>query len=62
MGDYGTLLLPRGTYLMEIKTALAKPLWLAKMLSELGLKKSSFSKYGTEYKNLLMEKPENMAI
>ena len=62
MGDYGTPLLPHGTYLMEIKTALAKPLWLAQMLSELGLKKSSFSKYGTEYKNLLTEKAENIAI
>ena len=62
MGDYGENLLPDGVYLMEIKTALAKPLWLAKTLSELGLKKSSFSKYGTEYKNLLTEKPENIAI
>ena len=31
-GDYGELLLPEGIYLMEIKTSLAKPLWLTHML------------------------------
>lgn len=50
-GDYGEQLLKRGTYLMEIKTSLAKPLWLCRMLSETGLVRTSFSKYGTEFKN-----------
>ena len=50
-GDYGKLLLPHGMYLMEIKTSTAKPLWLSGMLTELNLKRSSFSKYGTEFKN-----------
>lgn len=49
-GDYGEKLLPHGVYLMEIKTSLAKPLWLTKMLSELDIKRVSFSKYGTEFK------------
>ena len=49
-GDYGKKLLPDGVYLMEIKTSLAKPLWLTKMLSELDIKRVSFSKYGTEFK------------
>ena len=50
-GDYGQMLLPGGVYLMEIKTSLAKPLWLTEMLSRLDIKKVSFSKYGTEFKN-----------
>ena len=50
LGDYGKKLLDDGTYLMEIKTSLAKPLWLTKTLAELDIKRTSFSKYGTEYK------------
>ncbi|MBR4720240.1 MAG: polyphosphate polymerase domain-containing protein [Clostridia bacterium] len=49
-GDYGEKLLPHGVYLMEIKTSLAKPLWLTKMLTELDIKRVTFSKYGTEFK------------
>ena len=50
-GDYGEPVLPQGTYLMEVKTSLAKPLWLTEALTELGLSRVSFSKYGTEFKN-----------
>ncbi len=49
-GDCGDRLLENGTYLMEIKTSLAKPLWLCNMLNMLDIKRSSFSKYGTEFK------------
>lgn len=49
-GDYGTQLLNGGTHLMEVKTSLAKPLWLTHMLTEFNIKRSSFSKYGTEFK------------
>lgn len=55
-GDYGEKLLDSDVWLMEIKTSMAKPLWLCKMMSDLGLKKTSFSKYGTEYKNMLSGK------
>ena len=55
-------LLPDGMYLMEIKTAIAKPLWLADMLTEIGAVRSSFSKYGTEYKNFITKKNEKIAI
>ena len=55
-GDYGEQLLPEGMYLMEIKTSLAKPLWLCDMLTELDIKRNSFSKYGTEFKNMIKEK------
>lgn len=52
-GDYGEKLLPDDIFLMEIKTSLAKPLWLAHMLSELDIKRTSFSKYGTEFKKMI---------
>ncbi len=52
-GDYGNLLLDDGVYLMEIKTATAKPLWLSRMLTELDIKRESFSKYGTEFKQYI---------
>ncbi|MCD8391012.1 MAG: polyphosphate polymerase domain-containing protein [Firmicutes bacterium] len=50
MGDYGDPVLDGDYVLMEIKTSLAKPIWLTHMLAELDLKRSSFSKYGTEFK------------
>ena len=49
-GDGGRKLLPEEMYLMEIKTSRAKPLWLTHMLTELNIRRSSFSKYGTEFK------------
>lgn len=52
-GDFGDLLLGGDIYLMEIKTALAKPLWLTHMLADLEIKRKSFSKYGTEYKTMI---------
>lgn len=50
-GDYGSRLLPAGVYLMEIKSAGGIPVWLTRLLSENGVFKTSFSKYGTEYTN-----------
>lgn len=55
-GDYGAALLENGVHLMEIKTSLAKPLWLTHALSALNIKRVSFSKYGTEYKNMISAK------
>ena len=52
-GDHGEKLLPDDVILMEIKTALAKPLWLTKLLSELDIKRERFSKYGTEFKKMI---------
>lgn len=49
-------LLPKGIYILEIKTSNPYPLWLAKYLSEEGIYHHSFSKYGTEYKKYLKEK------
>ncbi len=49
-GNKGELLLPEGLFLMEIKTASAKPLWLCEMLTSLNIRRTSFSKYGAEVK------------
>ncbi len=55
-GDHGERLLGDDVYLMEIKTSLAKPLWVTHMLSELDIKRTRFSKYGTEFKNMINKK------
>lgn len=48
-------ILANDVYLMEIKTSLAKPLWLTNMLNELEIKRCRFSKYGVEYTQYLKE-------
>lgn len=45
----GESLLDDGQYLMEVKIPGAVPIWLADLLSEQKIYKTSFSKYGTEY-------------
>lgn len=54
-GDYGTRLLPEDNVLMEIKIPGAAPLWLAHILSELGIFSNSFSKYGRCYQRVFEE-------
>lgn len=49
-GDFGNLLTDGNTYLMEIKVPQAYPIWLADVLAELDIYPVSFSKYGTVYK------------
>ena len=53
-GIWGYHLLPEGTTLMEIKIPGAMPLWMAGFLSANGIKKTSFSKYGTYYKDYIV--------
>ncbi|MDO4523188.1 MAG: polyphosphate polymerase domain-containing protein [Eubacteriales bacterium] len=50
---YGRPLLPEEMCLMEIKTAGGIPLWMCEVLTELGLFKTSFSKYGAAYQQML---------
>jgi hypothetical protein len=45
----GETLLDDDQFLMEVKIPGAVPLWLADLLSDLQIYKTSFSKYGTEY-------------
>ena len=58
-GVYGTPLLQEDMVLMEIKIAGAMPLWLAQLLSENHIYKTTFSKYGTAYKEMLRQKTGN---
>jgi hypothetical protein len=53
LGDQGKLLLGRPGVLMEVKFPLAIPCWLGELLSELGIFSTSFSKYGTCYRQEL---------
>lgn len=56
LGSYGEQLLPDGYTIMEIKVPNTVPLWLAKLLSELKIYSTSFSKVGTAYKTMLAKK------
>ena len=57
-GDYGAPLISPEQRLMEIKTWTAIPCWLTSLLSELGAYPTSFSKYGTVYRNYLLHEEE----
>jgi SPX domain protein involved in polyphosphate accumulation len=50
---YGKELLPRGEWLMEIKTSRSFPIWLTRLLSEYEIYPKGFSKYGEEYTRML---------
>jgi len=45
----GESLLPDGCFLVEIKTGVAVPLWLCRLLAENAVNKTSFSKYGRAF-------------
>ncbi|MEI7024132.1 polyphosphate polymerase domain-containing protein [Paenibacillus sp. y28] len=49
-GDHGEALMPAGTWLMEVKAEKTIPMWLSRLLSEHRMFRTSFSKYGNEYK------------
>ncbi|AEI39380.1 polyphosphate polymerase domain-containing protein [Paenibacillus mucilaginosus] len=48
-GDHGETLLEDGRWLMEVKAEKTVPVWLARLLSEHRMFRTSFSKYGSEY-------------
>lgn len=54
-GDWGTPLLPQDTVLLELKISQSIPFWMARALSENGIYKSSFSKYGSAYTRWVQE-------
>ena len=54
-GPYGESILPDGYWIMEIKVLQGMPMWLTELLSELKIYKTSFSKYGTEYRELVKQ-------
>ena len=53
-GDYGPPLLDDYHYLMEVKVPGAMPLWLSRLLCELEIYPTSFSKYGNVYKQFIL--------
>ncbi|ASA24749.1 polyphosphate polymerase domain-containing protein [Paenibacillus donghaensis] len=52
-GPYGEQLLEPGQWLMEVKAENTIPMWLSRLLSEHQMYRTSFSKYGNEYKKML---------
>lgn len=56
LGSHGEPLTEPEQVLMEIKIPGTAPLWLAHLLCELELYPSGFSKYGTAYKNHILER------
>lgn len=48
-------LLPSDKLIMEVKTMWSIPLWLTDLLTEKGIQRQSFSKYGTEYRLRLQQ-------
>lgn len=56
---YGTPILQPGYALMEIKIVAAMPLWLAELLAQNGIYKTSFSKYGNAYLDMIQRKQYN---
>lgn len=55
-GSHGESLLAPGQVLMELKVPGAAPMWLAHMLSDLEIFPTGFSKYGTCYRNALLDR------
>ena len=53
-GDHGVPLLSDDRILMEIKIPGAAPLWLSRLLSENHIFPTTFSKYGTFYKQFVL--------
>lgn len=51
---WGIPVLESGQVLMELKVGGGLPLWMARVLSEQGAFKTSFSKYGTAYQDILL--------
>ncbi|MBD0383981.1 polyphosphate polymerase domain-containing protein [Paenibacillus sedimenti] len=54
-GDHGEQLLGEGQWLMEVKAEKTIPVWLARLLSEHSMFRTSFSKYGNEYMKMRMQ-------
>jgi len=57
-GIYGSPLLKEGEVLLEVKSSGGIPLWMVSFLSENKIYKTSFSKYGCAYGEMLLQKSE----
>ena len=45
---------------MELKIPDSMPLWMASLLSRLGIGKTSFSKYGAAYRQILLNQQKGI--
>jgi hypothetical protein len=59
-GSYGEAVIPEDKVIMEVKVDRSVPFWLSRILSEAGAKRIRFSKYGTEYSNLLTKEKRHV--
>lgn len=59
--EYDKILLDENKYLMEIKTSNSIPIWCVKLLSELKIYSTSYSKYGNEYKQEILNRRRDKA-
>lgn len=57
--NYGDSVIGSDKRLMEVKISDCIPLWLSDLLSEYGIYKASFSKYGKAYTQFVAEKSKN---
>lgn len=57
---WGEALLDADTVLMELKIPDSMPLWMASLLSRLGIVKTSFSKYGAAYQQILLNQQKGI--
>lgn len=62
LGDYGSPLIDDELWLMEIKVNYAVPVWLTNIISECNVYSTSFSKYGTEYKQIYYRRGEQTCL
>lgn len=60
LGGSGRPLIPGDEILMEAKLPGVAPLWLARVLSDAGAVRTSFSKYGTCYKSFILPEFKNI--
>ena len=55
-GIYGDSILESGKVLLEVKTAMGIPMWLTEFFSKNHIYKTSFSKYGKAYQEMILPK------
>ena len=60
--DRGEVLGPPDAILLEVKFPGVCPFWLSRLMNELGIRRTSFSKYGACYAENLMYRPAAPAL
>lgn len=61
-GNEGSNILDSNYYAMEIKTLGSIPIWLVKIINDLGLQPQGFSKYGEAYTKLIINNKINIKV